>query len=327
MKKRSMRQSWMMIVAALILAVGMVFMNKGTETSAEETNPLPDEPANNYAIFSVALPDELEFAGETVPLDQVDIRESLDKELLVNTYWQSQTLLFIKRANRYFPVMEKILKKYNVPDDFKYLSVAESGLINVVSPAGAAGFWQLLPATARENGLEVDNEIDERYNLEKSTEAACKYLRESYEKYGSWTLAAASYNAGRRGIDQQVTKQNETQYYDLLLYEETSRYVYRILSYKLILSNPSRFGFYVGEKDLYPQIPVYEVSVEGPVKDFSDFARQYGINYKILKWLNPWLRESYLTNSRKRTYYVKIPREGYFDPARVDQIKGKQEEN
>ncbi len=173
----SARQSWMMIVAALILAAGMVFMNKGTETSAEETRPLPDEPANNYAIFSVDLPEQLEFAGEKVPLDQVDIRESLDREVLVNTYWQSQTLLFIKRANRFFPVIEKILKKYGIPDDFKYLSVAESGLTNVVSPAGAVGFWQLLSATAKENGLEVDNEIDERYNLEKSTEAACKYFK------------------------------------------------------------------------------------------------------------------------------------------------------
>ncbi len=317
----------MIIVAALILSMGMVFMNNSTTTSAEETRPLPERPVNSYAIFSVDLPEQLEFAGEKVPLDQVDIRESLDREVLVNTYWQSQTLLFIKRANRYFPVIENILKKYDIPDDFKYLTVAESGLTNAVSPAGAVGFWQLLSGTAKENGLEVDTEIDERYNLEKSTEAACKYLRSSYDKYGSWTLAAASYNAGRKGIDQQINRQNETQYYDLLLYDETARYVYRILAFKLILSNPSKFGFYVGEKDLYPQIPYYEVSLDGPVKDFPDFARQYGVNYKILKWLNPWLRESYLTNSRNKTYYIKIPREGFFDPARVDTLNGLEEAN
>ena len=325
------RQSWMLAASALILTAGMMYINRGTMTSAEESLPLPDEPANHYAIFSVDLPDELEFAGEKVPVDQIDIRESLDREILVNTYWQSQTLLFIKRANRYFPVIEKILKEYDIPDDFKYLPVAESGLTNAVSPAGAVGFWQLLEGTAKEIGLEVNNEIDERYNLEKATVAACKYLRDSYEKFGSWTMAAASYNAGRRGMDLQINRQNETQYYDLLLYEETSRYVYRILAYKLILSNPSKFGFYVGEKDLYPAVPYYEVSVEGAVADFSEFARKYGINYKILKLMNPWLREASLTNSRKKIYYVKIPRDGYFDPSRVDarldDQKGVQEAN
>ncbi len=317
----------MIIAATLVLAVGMVNINNGTMTSAEDKRPLPEKPVNDYAIFAVDLPDDLSFAGEKVPMDQVDVSESLDREILVNTYWQSQTLLFIKRANRYFPVIEKILKKYDIPDDFKYLPVAESGLTNAVSPAGAVGFWQLLKATAQENGLEVDNEVDERYNLEKATEAACKYIRQSYEKYGSWTLAAASYNAGRRGIDQQMERQNETQYYDLLLYEETSRYVFRILAYKLILSNPSKYGFYIGEKDLYPQIPYYEVSVDGKIEDFADFAGKYGINYKILKLMNPWLRESYLTNGRKKTYYIKIPREGYFDPSRVDVNKGQEEEN
>ena len=316
-----------MIAVVLILAAGMVYINSGTMTSAEEKRPLPDKPTNDYAIFAVDLPDDLQFSGEQVPMDQVDIRESLDREILVNTYWQSQTLLFIKRANRYFPVIEKILKKYNIPDDFKYLPVAESGLTNVVSPAGAVGFWQLLKGTAQENGLEVDDEVDERYNLEKATEAACKYIRNSYDKYGSWTMAAASYNAGRRGIDQQMERQNETQYYDLLLYEETSRYVFRILAYKMILSNPSKYGFYVGEKDMYPQIPYYEVSVDGKVDDFAEFAGRYGINYKILKFMNPWLRDNYLTNSRKKTYYIKIPREGYFDPARVDVQKGQEEEN
>lgn len=288
------------------------------ESKNNEKEPETKDLKSNYAIFSVDLPAEMEFAGEKVPLDQVDIFESLDREILVNTYWQSQTVLFIKRANRYFPMIERILKKYNVPEDFKYLPVAESGLTHAVSPARAVGFWQLLAGTAREYGMEVNDEVDERYHIEKSTEAACKYLLESYEKYGSWTLAAASYNAGRRGIDRQIERQKDEDYYDLLLYEETARYIFRILAFKLILSSPSEYGFHVGEKDLYPEIPYYEVTVDGSVKDFADFAKRYEINYKILKWMNPWLRDDHLTNSYGKSYFVKVPRKGYFDPGRVD---------
>ena len=301
----------------LIVISILVVLKDGT-TSAAENEPENEDLKSSYAIFAVELPENLEFASESVPLDQIDVRESLDREILVNTYWQSQTLLFIKRAHRYFPVIEKILKKYNVPDDFKYLAVAESGLMNVISPANAVGFWQLLEGTAREYGLEVNDEVDERYHVEKSTEAACKYLLESYEKYGNWTMAAASYNAGRRGIDRQVLKQKESDYYDLLLYEETSRYLFRILAYKLILSNPSQYGFHVGEEDLYPQIPYFEVTVDNNVINFADFAKRYDINYKILKWMNPWLREDHLNNRYNKSYFIRIPRKGYFDPKRVD---------
>ncbi len=288
------------------------------ESKPTEKEPEAEPLKSSYAIFSVDLPEELEFAGEPVPLDQVDVLESLDWEILVNTYWQSQTILFIKRANRYFPVIERILAKYNIPDDFKYLAVAESGLTHAVSPARAVGFWQLLEGTARDYMLEVNGEVDERYHVEKATEAACKYLLESYAKYGSWTLAAASFNAGRRGIDRQIIKQHESDYYDLLLYEETARYIFRILAYKLILSNPAEYGFHVGEKHLYPEIPYFEVTVDGNVKSFAEFAKRYDINYKILKLMNPWLRDDHLTNIHGKSYFIKIPRKGYFDPSRVD---------
>lgn len=304
------------IILATLVSMPAFINDKGS--IASEKDPKPKNLKSDYAIFSVDLPDELEFAGEKVPVDQIDIRESLDREILVNTYWQSQTLLFIKRANRYFPVIEKILKKHNIPEDFKYLPVAESGLTHAVSPARAVGFWQLLEGTAREYGLEINNEIDERYHVEKSTEAACRYLLDSYEKYGSWTMAAASYNAGRRGIDRQVLRQKESDYYDLLLYEETSRYIFRILAYKLILSKPSDYGFYVGKDDLYPSVPFFEVTVDSRINSFPDFATRYSINYKILKWMNPWLREDHLTNRSGKSYFIKIPRKGYFDPERVD---------
>ncbi len=319
MTKNTKRKSWIFILIILISTSVVFLINKGNSTNAAPAEEVKtDNPIDNYNIFSMEIPAEMEFAGEIVPLGQLDIRESLDREILVNTYWHSQTILFIKKANRYFPIIEKILKKYNIPDDFKYLPVAESGLSNAVSPAQAVGFWQLLAGTARDYGLEVNKEVDERYHLEKSTEVACKYLLESYEKYGSWTMAAASYNIGRRGIDRQILRQKEGDYYDLLLPEETARYVFRILAFKLILSNPSDYGFVMKKEDLYPPIATYEVTIDGPVNDFAEFASRYGMTYKVLKIFNPWLRDINLINRYKKTYYIKIPRHGYFDPARVD---------
>ncbi len=237
-------------IASLIFISGISFMAISKIGNGSENLPEPEDgPQKNYAIFAVKLPEKVDFAGEPVPISQLDVLENLDREVLVNTYWQSQTLLFIKRANRYFPIIEEILKKYNVPDDFKYLPVAESGLTNIVSPANAVGFWQLLEGTGKEYGLEINSEMDERYSLEKSTETACKYIIESYKKYGSWTMAAASYNAGRRGMDRQIERQKEKDYYDLLLNEETSRYIFRIISYKLILSDPSSLWLSCWEKD------------------------------------------------------------------------------
>jgi len=313
-----MKYIYIGIIVFVVCVMGiLIFINPLKSDSVNEENTL-EEPKNTYAIFPVKIPDIVEFSGERVPLDQVDVSEALDREVLVNTYWQSQTLLFLKRANRYFPTIEKNLKEYNVPDDFKYLAVAESGLMNAVSPANAVGYWQLLEGTAKENGLEVNSEIDERYHLEKSTEAACKYILESYKKYNSWTMAAASYNAGRRGIDRQVDRQLDSDYYDLLFTEETSRYLFRILALKLIMSEPADFGFYIGENDLYQKIPSFEVTIDGKVDNLAEFAKRYHITYKTLKIMNPWLRDSQLTNSNKKSYFVSIPRKGFFDPSRVE---------
>lgn len=261
----------------------------------------------NYKIFSLSTPQELTFAGEEIPVEILDVKEKFDRELLINTYWQSQTLLFHKRANRWFPVIEPILAKNGVPDDFKYLAVIESGLENVVSPAGATGFWQFLKDTGREYGLEINNEVDERYHVEKSTEAACAYLKDAYEKYGSWSMAAASYNVGMRGLDRQVEKQKTDNYFDLLLNLETGRYMYRILAVKEILQKPGQYGFHFRPQDLYPEYEVKTDTISGPVEDFADYAHEKGVNYKILKILNPWLRDKYLTNPSGKAYAIKLP--------------------
>jgi membrane-bound lytic murein transglycosylase D len=288
-------------------AIIQLFSFSNTENAGGDTNI---SLVNSYAIFSPEFPDNLEFAGEAVPIEKYDVWEGFDRELLVNTYWQSQTLLFIKRAERFFPVIEPILAEYKVPDDFKYLALAESGLMNVTSPAGAVGYWQFLRGTAQDYGLEVTDEIDERYHLEKSTVAACRFLLESYTKYGSWTMSAASYNAGRRGMDNQINIQKETDYYNLLLNDETQRYIFRILAIKTIMEDPLAYGFHVTADDLYPRIDYFEVPVNSPVSNFADFAKGFNTNYKILKHLNPWLRRPHLTNSARKTYYIKLPVEG-----------------
>lgn len=276
--------------------------------SSDEKSSYAREFKNNYSIFALDIPEEVEFAGERLPLKYFDVYESFDRELMVNTFWHSQTLLFIKRANRYFPVIEPILKKEGVPDDFKYLALAESGLTNAVSPARAVGYWQFLRDTAREYGLVVTDEVDERYHLEKSTKAACRFLKESYEKYGSWTMAAASYNAGRRGVNNQIRIQDVENYYDLLLNEETARYIFRIAAIKTIMENPDKYGFRYRKSDLYQPVKYFEIEADSKIEDFAVFAKEHGTNYKMLKFLNPWLRKPYL-NVRGRSYTIKIPEE------------------
>lgn len=257
------------------------------------------------------MPAEINFAGEKAPLQISDVRERLDRELLVNANLHATTLLILKRANRAFPVIEPILKKYGVPDDFKYLAVIESGLVNVVSPAGARGVWQFMPDTGKEKGLEINDLVDERYHLEKSTEAACKYLLDAKNKFGSWTLAAASYNGGVGGVNKQITFQGVTDYYDLLLTEETSRYVFRILALKEIMQNPTKYNFNLRPADLYPVIPTKKVEVTASVPDLATFAKDNGINYKVLKIHNPWLRDRKLDVAAGKSYTLEIPVEGY----------------
>jgi len=267
---------------------------------------------NDYNVYALTVPDDLNFAGEALPLDNPDVFEKMDRELLVNTYWQSNGLLMFKRSAKYFPIIEPILEKNGVPNDFKYLAVIESGLLNVVSPAGARGFWQIMKTTGKENGLEINDNVDERYHLEKATEVACKYLLEAKEQFGSWTLAAASYNAGKNGIARRLEDQAVSDYYDLLLGEETGRYLYRIVALKEILSNPSKYGFNFKEDHLYKTVPTYSVKVDSAVTDFADFAKQFDINYKILKIHNPWLREPHLNNKSGKEYQIEIPEKGYY---------------
>jgi hypothetical protein len=262
---------------------------------------------SKYNVYSVLKPDNLKFANENIPESTFDVWERLDKELLKNIYWQSNTLLYFKRANKYFPIIEEILEKNNIPSDFKYLALIESGFEYKVSPSGAAGFWQIMKGTAREYGLEVNYAIDERYHLIKSTEAACKYLQKAYDKFGSWTMAAASYNMGINGVQRQVKKQNTNNYFNLYLNDETSRYVFRIIVIKEIMENPRKYGFVFRQNDLYSYPSVKQIRVDSTINNLYSFAQENDINYKILKRFNPWLRTSKLPDESRRVYYIDIP--------------------
>jgi len=308
---KNMRKNFTIIIA-------FVFMGMNASTSAKgllgDENIDPKKKETTQYVVPPHIPEKLTFSEEEVPLGNFDVRESLDRELMVNTFFHSQTIRYIKLAPRFFEIIEPILKQEKIPEDFKYLALAESGFdLKAISPAGAAGIWQFMEATGRENGLEVNGVVDERYHIEKATKAACKYLHQSYAKYGNWTTVAASYNAGRNGINRQVERQKETNYYNLLLSEETNRYVYRILSYKLILESPEAYGFYVPKKDMYPSIPVKIVEVKTSVQNLADFSKEHNINYKILKLFNPWLRENYLKNDSGKTYEIKIPKGRYVE--------------
>ncbi len=258
---------------------------------------------------SPPMPDSLSFMQEVVPLDRFEVYENLEREILVNANFHSQTIRLIKLAPRYFSIIDPILESEGVPSDFRYLAVAESNLNpKAYSPSGAAGIWQFMKGTAAEYGLEVNVEVDERYHIEKATRAACKYLKEGYLKYGSWSLVAAAYNAGHGAIEKQMERQGACNYYDLLLAEETERYVFRILSLKLILEDPARYGFQIAEKEKYPLLKTRKVEVTGPISDWAAFAREYGITYKTLKYYNPWLRETVLANKNGKSYFIEIPR-------------------
>lgn len=314
----------MKVLKVLLMSVGLIVVcalciqavQEAPESYEKEENlniQEKDKVTKDYNIYALPMPEDLDFAGEPVPLENPDIYERMDRELLVNVYWQSNALLLIKRANKYFPVIEPILKQYGVPDDFKYVAVIESSLTQAVSPARATGFWQIMEATGKEYGLEINSNVDERYHIEKSTHVAAQYFLKSRQKFGSWTMAAAAYNAGDRGMSRQQDRQDEGDYYDLLLGEETGRYVFRILALKEIMKNPKKYGFNYSEQDLYQPIPTYQVKVNEPVSDFAAFAKDLGINYKILKLHNPWLREAHLNNSSRKEYFIDIPEKGYYE--------------
>jgi hypothetical protein len=262
---------------------------------------------NKYNVYSILKPNNLKFANEDIPNSSLDVWERLDKELLKNIYWQSNTMLYFKRAHKYFPIIEEILAKNNVPNDFKYLALIESGFEYKVSPSGAAGFWQIMKGTAREYGLEVNYAIDERYHLIKSTEVACKYLQKAYDEFGSWTMAAAAYNMGINGTRGKILKQETNNYFNLYLSDETSRYVFRIIAVKDIMKNPKKYGFMFRAKDLYTMPDYKIIEVDSTIANLSDFAISNEINYKLLKQFNPWLRTSSLPDKSRRKYFLKIP--------------------
>jgi membrane-bound lytic murein transglycosylase D len=297
-------------IAGLFISLGtlvlVAFVDRAKPTKAE--NDAYRQVINGeYRIYAMPLPEKLDFAGENVPIERVDVRESLDRELLVNTYWHSNTLLSIKRAYRWFPVIEPILKANEIPDDFKYLAVIESALTNATSPAGAKGFWQFLDETGRSYGLEINDQVDERYDVEKSTNAACHYLKDAYDKYGSWSMAAASYNMGMGGLQRKADQQYQSSYWDLQLNEETGRYVYRILAVKEIFTHADQYGFVFRPAELYEPLTYNSIEVNSSVNDLAAFAKEKGTSYKLLKWYNPWLRENYLRVSAGKAYKIKIP--------------------
>lgn len=309
--KHLFQQTLKLIGAASLVFIAYLGVTSFTQNDAEKQTATPENKqksfAEDYNIFALDVPEEITFAGEPVPLDDPDIHERLDREILVNTYWQSNALLLIKRAHKYFPLIEPILKEEGVPEDFKYLAMAESGLTQVVSPAGATGFWQILSQTGREYGLEVNSNVDERYHIEKSTRAACQYLKKAKEKFGTWSLAAASYNRGMSGINNQLERQKTDNYYDLLLNEETRRYVFRVLALKTIMTSPSEYGYHYKKKDLYTLMPSKIVEVDTVVSDFADFAKKYDLSYKTFKNYNTWLRDTHLNNASNKKYEIKIP--------------------
>lgn len=266
---------------------------------------------NGFAQVEVPpLPAKLDFAGEPVPMQNQDTRESLMREMLTTFYMHSRTLQTILASKRYFAVIEPILAKYGVPDDFKYLCMAESGLNpEARSGAGAGGLWQLMPAYAKSAGLLVGDEVDERYHIERSTEAACRYLIDAKRRLGSWTLAAAAFNAGVAGVSRRLEKQGVESYYDLFLPNETLRYVFRVLSFKLLMSDPAAYGYKIDKKEYYPLLPAYEeVTVDDPEIDWAAFAREHGTHYKQIRQLNPWIRDYDHTNKAGQSYTVKIPK-------------------
>jgi len=295
-----------LVFVILILLSGFIY------TTANITALKSYGEAPTYKVYALHLPDTISFANENIQINTPDKREALDRELLVNTYWQSNMMLMLKRANKFFPTIEKVLKEEGVPTDLKYLAVIESGLENAISPAGAKGFWQIMRTTGREYGLEVNANVDERYHIEFSTRVAAKYLKRAKEKFGSWTLAAASYNRGISGIQRNLNQQKVDTYFDLRLGRETSRYVFRVLAVKEIMENPIKYGYVFDQNDLYDAVPVRYHGLDTAISNLTSFAQKMGINYKILKIHNPWLLENHLNNNSRKYYEIAIPEKGFY---------------
>lgn len=291
-----------LFLTLLLFSSGVIALS---QTSTIESGT--EIPTDRLRVTAPSVPDSFTLFTERVPLEIWDVRERFDKEILINTYMQGTSLYILKLYTRWIPMIEEELKANGVPDDFKYLCVAESALQNLISKAGATGFWQFMKTAAPGYGLEVGTEVDERYNVHKSTIAACKYLKAAYNRFGSWTAAAASYNCGQGGYSGAATKQGTNDYYKLLLPEETMRYIFRIMALKYILENPERSGFVLDSNDRYYPLELSQLSVNYPIPDLVKFATDQGTDYKTLKLLNPWLRSNKLTNKYRKTYTVLLP--------------------
>lgn len=293
-----------LIVAVLFLAVGYTLRHK---YSHEENEAYRKHIAEKYSVFNFPTPDSLTFCGESVPLNRDDCMERLDREMLVNTYYHSNTFLCMKRAARWFGLICDILAQEGVPDDFKYLCIIESSLSNAVSPSGAAGYWQFLPETAKNYGLEVNEFVDQRYDVEKATRAACSFLKESYQQFGSWTMAGASYNMGRNGLAKATKTQQEKSYWLMSLNEETSRYIFRILAMKEIFAKPEKYGYMMRADDGYRPLEYRTVIIDSSITDLGSFCKSVNCSYRDLKYFNPWLRSNELPNKQRKTYAIKLP--------------------
>ncbi len=294
-----------------LLIMAFVVLSSSSEKDSMHRDIPQDLPQGHLPqiIQAVDIPSEANYCGEALPMDQFDVKERLDKELIANSYRHSGTILYLKKAPKYFPTIEKILAENNMPDDLKYLAVAESGLDNVTSPAGAKGYWQFMSGTGREYGLIINSEIDERFHLEKSTRAACKYLKKLKEEFGSWSYAALAYNMGGPRLKKNIASQKANTVYDLNVNAETMRYIFRIVAIKEIMKDPRKYGFYIHDFEKYePFEDTYSVEVSEAVASWADFAEKYGISYRTLKVYNPWLIDSNLTNREKKTYFVSIPK-------------------
>ena len=298
-----MNKSFRFLSLLSILTITFLFFNA---INKSETDP-ETSTSKTYKIKALKLPNNLNLAGERVPLEIPDVKERMERELLVNTYWQSNGLLLIKRANKYFPILEPLLKKHGLPDDFKFLALAESAFIDETSSVGAAGMWHFMKATGKEYGLEINSNVDERYNIELSTKVAAEYLKRSYKRFNSWTLAAASYNAGSYGVSKRLDAQEVNNYYDAKLPDETERYVLRIIALKEVISNPKKYGFVFDNEDLYTLTKTRTIKVDTAISNITHFAKKFGMNYKEFKIYNPWLRENNLNNKSRKVYEIKIP--------------------
>lgn len=308
MKNSNKSNNYLVLVFGILMGVFFILFLSNKEIQKQEIVMKNDSTnVNNFNLPK--LPDTLFLFEEKIPLEISDVKEKFDNELMVNNYWHTQTFRFLKISNRYFPEVEPILKKYGIPDDMKYLLLAESGLRNVTSPSGAKGYWQFMKKTALEYNLEITNDVDERYNLEKSTIAACKYLKKAYNRFDSWILAAAAYNMGSGGLSKQIKRQKTNDYFLLHLNSETARYIYRIVAIKSIMKFAKVYGFNYEKSDLYPPFAYNIYQVDSSINNLIDFSKEINTNYKLLKKVNPWLISGKLINPTQKKYIIKTIRE------------------